>query len=229
MPRLNPETGLKKCTKCEEEKTAEFYFKHSQSKDGLNPRCREFCSEDWGGKFRRPRERLNPETGLKKCFGCKEHKSSENFGKKSDSFDGLNSECRICVRKRGRAHWQANKEAYSEKQKLYRSDPDVRERERKWHQEWEKKNKDKRSILRMNRRARINNAYIEDVIPSVIFERDSGICQICFTAIEDDNWHIDHRIPLVKGGEHSYANTQLSHAFCNLSKGAKILEDSEQS
>lgn len=33
---------------------------------------------------------------------------------------------------------------------------------------------------------------------------------------------LEHIIPLSRGGEHSYANTALSHLRCNLSKGAKM-------
>jgi 5-methylcytosine-specific restriction endonuclease McrA len=32
--------------------------------------------------------------------------------------------------------------------------------------------------------------------------------------------HIDHVIPLARGGEHSYANAQAAHGPCNMRKGA---------
>ena len=34
--------------------------------------------------------------------------------------------------------------------------------------------------------------------------------------------HVDHRIPLSKGGEHTIENLQLLPAYLNLSKGAKL-------
>lgn len=33
--------------------------------------------------------------------------------------------------------------------------------------------------------------------------------------------HIDHVIPLVKGGSHTLENVRPSHAICNLKKGAR--------
>lgn len=49
-----------------------------------------------------------------------------------------------------------------------------------------------------------------------------GMCGICKGFIDGD-FHVDHRIPLSKGGMHGYANCQPAHPKCNLSKGDKIV------
>lgn len=67
------------------------------------------------------------------------------------------------------------------------------------------------------RRARKLNQFVEAVDPAVVFERDSGICGICSDPIEGP-FHVDHIIPLSKGGEHSYANVQAAHPRCNCTK-----------
>jgi 5-methylcytosine-specific restriction endonuclease McrA len=73
------------------------------------------------------------------------------------------------------------------------------------------------------RYARRRGASVERVDPSVVFERDGGVCGICRAAVDiNETWHIDHVIPLSKGGAHSYSNVQLAHARCNCSKGAKV-------
>lgn len=74
------------------------------------------------------------------------------------------------------------------------------------------------------RRAKKRDQFVEDVLPSVVFERDGGICQLCNSPVDPDSFHVDHIYPLSKGGEHSYANTQLAHPSCNMSKNAKILD-----
>lgn len=71
------------------------------------------------------------------------------------------------------------------------------------------------------REARKRGQFVEVVDPQVVWERDEGICGICHLPAERDDFHVDHVIPLSKGGEHSYANTQVSHPPCNLRKGAK--------
>jgi hypothetical protein len=64
-----------------------------------------------------------------------------------------------------------------------------------------------------------------------VFERDGWRCQICGRDTPKDSRgtfrgtapELDHRIPLSKGGPHTYANTQCACRACNLRKGNKIL------
>lgn len=72
------------------------------------------------------------------------------------------------------------------------------------------------------RYARLRNAFVEHVDPFVVFQRDEGICGICDKPVDITCFHVDHVIPLAKGGEHSYANTQLAHSTCNLVKSDMI-------
>lgn len=104
----------------------------------------------------------------------------------------------------------------------------LREREtkaeefRERNREWYAAHPEVAAAGQARRRARLKGAVVERVYRSVVFERDEGICQLCHTPIGEAKWHLDHRVPLARGGEHSYANVQLAHAFCNLSKGAKV-------
>lgn len=62
-------------------------------------------------------------------------------------------------------------------------------------------------------------AMVERVDPDVVYARDGGICQICFTPVPRRGAAMDHRIPLSHGGDHSYANIQTAHRSCNSRKG----------
>lgn len=85
----------------------------------------------------------------------------------------------------------------------------------------------RRSMQRKNRKMMIRRAYVEPVSMSVLRRRDEDMCRICGGPV-DFTRHpphpsaatIDHVIPLAKGGEHSYGNTQLAHYKCNTAKGA---------
>lgn len=72
------------------------------------------------------------------------------------------------------------------------------------------------------RRARENQILREHIDRQLVWERDGGICQICTQPADPTRWHLDHVIPLARGGDHLYSNVQVSHPFCNLSKGAKV-------
>lgn len=69
------------------------------------------------------------------------------------------------------------------------------------------------------RRARKRGNFIEYVDLATLWERDGGTCHICREPADRWNWHMDHVIPISRGGEHSYANTAVSHPGCNLRKG----------
>lgn len=73
------------------------------------------------------------------------------------------------------------------------------------------------------RRARKAAAFIEAIDSGVVFDRDKGICGICYEAVErNERWDVDHIVPISKGGLHCYANVQLSHSSCNKRKSAKM-------
>ena len=102
------------------------------------------------------------------------------------------------------AHWRA---AHPDEIRAYAEnvDPEVR-------RAYRRKSEAKRRALK-------KGACVENVDPAVVLKRDGGICGICREPITGE-WHLDHIVPLARGGEHSYLNTQASHPFCNMSKGA---------
>jgi len=66
-----------------------------------------------------------------------------------------------------------------------------------------------------------------------VYERDGGICQVCHTLAPRELRgnpkaplapSLGHIIPLSRGGDHTYENTQLEHLGCNLLKGNDLPE-----
>jgi 5-methylcytosine-specific restriction endonuclease McrA len=80
-----------------------------------------------------------------------------------------------------------------------------------------------RRIRRSAERARLRGATVEFVDPIKVFDRDAWRCQICLKKVSKKNRgstkpnapELDHILPLSKGGEHSYANTQCTCRKCN--------------
>lgn len=65
--------------------------------------------------------------------------------------------------------------------------------------------------------------FVEYVDPLVVLEQADGICGICYDDVDPFAFDVDHVIPLSRGGEHSYANTQASHPTCNRRKRDKVV------
>src|ERR1700677_818703 len=87
---------------------------------------------------------------------------------------------------------------------------------------WCKENPDKVRDYHSNRRTRKRNAFIENIDRQIVLERDNGICGICKNLVDTTNYHIDHIIPLAKGGKHHYNNVQIAHPTWNWQKYTKL-------
>jgi len=58
-----------------------------------------------------------------------------------------------------------------------------------------------------------------------VYRRDHGRCGLCGRFVARSAFEVDHVRPLAKGGEHSYANVQVSHPLCNRRKRDSVLEE----
>ena len=79
------------------------------------------------------------------------------------------------------------------------------------------------------RRVLVQSQFVETVDRLIVFERDEWMCGLCGDDIDPDLCHphpmsasLDHIVPLSRGGDHSYDNSQAAHLRCNCSKGARM-------
>lgn len=88
--------------------------------------------------------------------------------------------------------------------------------------------KSARRQRKQKERARMRGAKVEVVDAMKVFARDGWRCQLCKAKLKrkdrgtfnDMAPELDHIIPLSKGGEHSYRNTQCVCRKCNGDKGS---------
>lgn len=90
--------------------------------------------------------------------------------------------------------------------------------------EWNRNNQDKLWGYKQVRRLRERNACTERVVRSEVFSMSNGLCGICHLPVDPGRFHVDHIIPLSKGGSHCYANVQLAHPLCNQRKAARYVD-----
>jgi len=125
------------------------------------------------------------------------------------------------AKERNRAWMLANVAAVRAKRRLDRlqNGDKMRESVRAWVQA----NPERAQAHGAKRRALKRGATVaEQVIRLVVLERADGVCGICGEDVNPFAFHVDHIVPLSRGGEHSYANTQPAHPLCNLRKHARL-------
>lgn len=82
---------------------------------------------------------------------------------------------------------------------------------------------------RARHRARKRDAFVEDVLPDEIYQRDRYTCRLCGKRLAMTKFaphpkspSIDHIIPLSQGGTHEPANVQAAHFICNARKSDRL-------
>lgn len=71
---------------------------------------------------------------------------------------------------------------------------------------------------------RSHSRYITNEVMLKVVRRDGQICQICHTAVPDNQVKFDHVIPFSRGGPTTADNLRLVHADCNVEKGDALKE-----
>lgn len=129
--------------------------------------------------------------------------------------------------KTSKAKNKENVDAYNKK---YRETH--RDEHRRANRNYYLRNKDKYLDHRLKRIARLKGCDTSTVNRQEVFERDEWRCTICGCPIDPKakfpdsaSASLDHFVPLSKGGKHTMENVFAAHLGCNLSKGAKLIED----
>lgn len=78
------------------------------------------------------------------------------------------------------------------------------------------------------RDARKRTNIVESISPLAVYNRDGWRCGICGKRVNKQlryphpmSASVDHIIPLVHGGTHTFGNVQCTHLLCNMKKGAR--------
>lgn len=141
----------------------------------------------------------------KKCCRCRCFKSLNDFSNNRAKKDGLQKECKSCRSEQKKVYQNKNKEAISKQKKVYRQ-TDIY-----------------KASLKNTQHKRRTQTNQGDITSNQILElqQNAKVCYWCNTSLKNKVIHIDHYIPLSKGGEHTLSNLVVSCPSCNMSKGAK--------
>ena len=176
---------------------------------------------------------------VKTCSQCGvEGDLIEGFHAKKSNRDGRERRCKECRRALARAWNKANPERVKEnKARYYREHAEAcKVAAVKWAKDHPEEMR-ARSIERYRRdpekgkvkvakRRAVKLAYegphytVDDV--KTLLDAQGGLCAYCGTVL-DASRHVDHVVPLSRGGGNGPDNIALSCPRCNSSKGGKLL------
>jgi 5-methylcytosine-specific restriction endonuclease McrA len=189
----------KACRNCGALKPLDQFATRSAARDGKSPWCKA-CFLEYSRAHYYPDKRS----------------SAERYQKLKPYFQAYYAKNRQKKIDNARAWVLANPERRKEWEQKY--SVESREKINAQSREYQRRTGHKYSRAReLAKRTRV----VEKVDRREVFARAAGLCGLCGEGVDVATFHIDHIIPLARGGEHSYANTQPAHPLCNLRKGAR--------
>ena len=229
------ESGIvyKKCSKCKEVKPIEEFHNDKTRADGHRNWCR-ICAV----KHRRQYYKDNKDAIAQYYEDNKEAIAKYGRQYRKDNKD--------IVAERNKQYYEGNKDTIAEKHKqYYEGNKDtIAERKKQYyegnkdtiaekHKRYYKTFLGRKAIKAgsQNRRARKKKAEGK-ITKTVVLQVEENnrqeygklACVYCGAAVSDD-YHLDHRVPLARGGDNTIENLAIACPTCNLRKHTKTDEE----
>lgn len=215
----------KVCTKCKVFKEYINFYKSKKGKNGYESRCKECSKSELNNYRKNNREKVRSKE--REYYNKTKKKRLESHKK----YREKNKDKIYAV---SRKWYSENKDIVSENRKIwYQENKELmKERRRQWYLQ----NKDKAYLRVLKRRSLKHSVAFAGVKRKDLLDRDNWTCQICGVRVHDRNeggnenrhlWdderkaHLDHVIPISKGGDSTPQNMQVLCRTCNLSKSDK--------
>ncbi len=241
----------KKCTKCDEVKIVSEFGLDKHRKDGFKCSCKECIKEVRKVYLKKNKEKIAEKKKIydqeNRCRFAERVKKylQENRERiairekkyRQDNKNRIASRDKISYvknKEKRKKYLQENRERIAIREKKYRQDN--KEKIILYFKEYRKT--DQCKITKTNSAHKIryqkisssnNTIPVDRIYPltkelSQLLIRQNHKCNICYTLIsrEKKNIHLDHYVPLSKGGSHSIDNVQWLCAKCNFEKGSSM-------
>lgn len=215
----NKDGKRSQCKECEKQYVAENYDKvklhrkqyKQENRDSILKKSREYHAKNKDKK--KEYYENNKEKILEQCKQNREKNKEEIAARHKVYYQDNKSriqeyklkyreENKDFLKKQGKKYYNQNKEAFLEKCSRYRST----EKGKIVH---------KNSCLKRRALKRQGDVISDDLLE---LQQNAKVCYWCNKSLKNKQVHIDHYIPLSKGGEHTQSNLVVSCGACNMQK-----------
>lgn len=164
---------------------------------------------------------------LKECSRCREWKKLTSFRKDKGKWDGLYPYCKKCANIKDRKVYSKNPE---KKKQVVRKYAEKHPEKYNFYKPYNPKYYSS-EISRLKKRARDmkrrvlkreadSHHQITDKVIKSVLEKYDNRCAYCGEEVLE-KFHIDHKLPLSRGGGNEFENLALSCPECNYKKNDK--------
>lgn len=220
--------GHKVCRTCFYEMLASEFQACSRSKDGLKPNCKKCravkSKADHKKRYKQAIKqgicaqcRKRPPVTKVFCQECNDRINRINADRLAErKAKGLCTSCGIPALKGYRLCVQCNDRRRVKAKVVYHQTKE-RDRERIRKSQY---------LSKQRRRIREQSVAVhEEIDRAVVIARDNSTCYICKEVVPKNRIHLDHVVPLSRGGSHIYDNVRVTCKDCNLRKNNKLPEE----
>lgn len=155
----------------------------------------------------------------KTCTKCGVEKPSAEFSKSKREKDGLYYYCKACIREYDKKRYEENREDVLEQNKEWRekNKEQMRECRKKWREENPHLHREYNQRRRALKKAALPHLSKNDNLALKLLSEEVSML--------GEGWHLDHIVPLSKGGLHHPDNLQIVRSSYNLSKNDKLWQE----
>ena len=213
-----------------------WFNKDKQSKDGLNHRCQE-CSKEYIAQWH-DKHRDDPEYKRQNIERAQDYRN-ENPERVKDAYKNWCDANRERISENGKKYYELHRAEIRERNRQYheehKNDPAYRQSRSNYSKKYGAKNREKLSAYMRERRTKQGGSGYSKHL-ALILEMDGpccgdnpigGIkgCGIDLTTLSRDDIHVDHILPVARGGTNDLDNLQALCAKCNLSAVDKTVQE----
>lgn len=167
---------------------------------------------------------------MKYCPKCQKNLPLCEFNKNKTQPDGLCTYCRLCTaeyktewRLRNKTHIETYQVKWLDENPNYHKNwyQENKDYRAEYDRDWKLSNPEKKREYGRRRRAlkKSKVGFMPENYEQLLWESQKGICYYCQEALVE--FHLEHKVPLSRGGAHDFENVCLSCPSCNVRKHIK--------